>query len=245
MDQGIKAIWYDLPEEGRDQYFEWLHGTCLPEILRLPGILWAAHYRITGGGGEMDKICRVLARADVGKIGTGTQFLLLIGAGSPHVFFKPTHKEISLPSDPAAQEMTARRIGTRTAVFVEEARINGPEYDRIVPSGTPGPAIQMGSFRVRSVEEEFDLAAWYAQYRLPAMARMAGCIQTRKLLSVAGWAKHSVLYEFISLEARHENFQKHESRALDEKNWSNRILKYTIHAPGSPSVGTRIWPEES
>ncbi len=102
----------------------------------------------------------------------------------------------------------------------------------------------MGSFRVRSVEEEFDLAAWYAQYRFPAMARMAGCIRTRKLVSVAGWAKHSVLYEFTSLEARHENFQKHESRALDEKNWSNKIVKYTIHAPGSPSVGIRIWPEE-
>jgi hypothetical protein len=103
----------------------------------------------------------------------------------------------------------------------------------------------MGSFRIKSVEDEFDLAAWYAQYRLPAMARMPGCIQTRKLVSVAGWAKHSVMYEFISLEARHENFQKHESLALDGKGWTNRVIGYTIHAPGSPSVGTRIWPDES
>jgi hypothetical protein len=244
MDQGIKATWYDLPDEGRDQYFGWLHGAYLPEVLRLPGILWAAHYRITGGGQEMDKIRTTLVRSEPGEVGTGTQFLLLIGAGSPHVFFKPTPAEVSLREDSRVQEMTARRIGARTAVFTEEARINGPEYDRIVPSGTPGPAIQMGSFRIKSVEDEIDVAEWYAQYRLPAMARMPGCIQTRKLVSVAGWAKHSVLYEFTSLEARHENFQNHESLTLDEKTWTSRIVKKTIHAPGSPSVGPRIWPEE-
>ena len=107
MDQGIRAVWYDLPDDGRDQYFGWLHGALLPNVLRLPGILWAAHYRITGGGREMDKIRGILARPDVGEIGTGTQFLLLIGAGSPHVFFKPTPKEISLRDDPIAREMTA------------------------------------------------------------------------------------------------------------------------------------------
>jgi hypothetical protein len=100
----------------------------------------------------------------------------------------------------------------------------------------------MGSFRTRAVADEFDLAAWYAQYRLPAMARMPGCIATRKLLSVAGWAKHSVLYEFVSLEARQKYFHPHESLGLDKAVWTNKIINYTIHAPGSPSIGQRIWP---
>ena len=74
------------------------------------------------------------------------------------------------------------------------------------------------------------------------MARMPGSINTRKLVSVAGWAKHAVMYEFISLDARQEHFQNHESLAMDETVWTNKIINYTIHAPGSPSVGRRIWP---
>ena len=100
----------------------------------------------------------------------------------------------------------------------------------------------MGSFCTMELEKEWDLAAWYAQYRMPAMARMPGSINTRKLVSVAGWAKHAVMYEFISLDARQEHFQNHESLAMDETVWTNKIINYTIHAPGSPSVGHRIWP---
>jgi hypothetical protein len=50
------------------------------------------------------------------------------------------------------------------------------------------------------------------------------------------------MYEFISLDARQEHFQNHESLAMDETVWTNKIINYTIHAPGSPSVGRRIWP---
>ena len=138
--------------------------------------------------------------------------------------------------------MLARRIGSRTCVFCEEARINGPDYVRAAPGSTTGPAIQMGSFRTATINDEYDLAAWYAQYRLPAMSRMPGCIRTRKLISVAGWAKHSILYEFTSLEARREHFQNHESLGLDDQEWTSKIVGYTVHAPGSPSVGSRIWP---
>jgi hypothetical protein len=102
----------------------------------------------------------------------------------------------------------------------------------------------MGSFRVRTLEEEFDLGCWYAQYRLPYMAQMPGSVGTRKLLSVAGWAKHSILYEFTSLEARLKNFEEpHESLSADPKEWTGRVVRYTIHAPGSPFVGRRIWPQ--
>jgi hypothetical protein len=242
MDLGMRAIWYDLPDEGRNEYFDWLHGRYLPKVLNLPGRLWAAHYEITGGGREMNAIGSLLARAEMGETGTGTRYLLLIGAGSPHVFFKPVPEEIALESHPSTKEMEAKRIGARFAVFTEEGRVNGPEYDQKVPSGTSGPAIQMGSFRTKTIADEFDLAAWYAQYRFPAVARMPGCIQARKLVSVAGWAKHAVLYEFTSLESRQKNFQKHESLALDEKVWTNKIIRYTVHAPGSPSVGIRLWP---
>lgn len=243
MDLGIKAVWYDLPQEGREEYLSWLHGTYLPAVRQLPGRIWAAHYEISGGGAALfdDKKDR-MTRADAGEVGGGKDFLMLIGAGSPHAFFKPTSDESAIEEDPTTRKMKERWIGARPCVFAEEARINGPEYGRKVPSGVPGPAIQMGSFRTKTIADEYDLAAWYAQYRFPAMARMPGCIATRKLLTVAGWAKHAVMYEFTSLEARRENFHHHESLALDDKVWTSKIIKYTVHAPGSPSVGRRIWP---
>ena len=240
MDQGIRAVWYDLAEKSKDKYLSWLHDTYLPEVLQRPGIMWAAHYEVTGGGKKMDQISEILARAD-DAVPAGQYYVLLVGAGSPHVFFKPIYEEVDAVN-PDNLTMLANRINERICVFTEEARINGPEFDTRAPDTTPGPAIQMGSFRIRTLEEEANLAAWYAQYRLPAMTRMKGCIASRKLVSIMGWAKHSVMYEFTSLEDRHEHFQNHESLALDEGAWTNRIIKSTIHAPGSPSIGRRIWP---
>ena len=63
MDQGIRAVWYDLGEDDKDGYLDWLHSTYLPAVLQRPGIMWAAHYEITGGGANMDKIGDVLERA--------------------------------------------------------------------------------------------------------------------------------------------------------------------------------------
>jgi hypothetical protein len=41
---------------------------------------------------------------------------------------------------------------------------------------------------------------------------MSSSIGTRKLVSVSGWAKHGVLYEFTSLAARAKNFRAHEAK---------------------------------
>jgi len=250
MNEGLMATWYDLPDGGRDAYLDWLHTAYLPEVGMRPGYLWAAHYEITGGGAHMKKIAGQLARAD-GDVATGSQYVMLIGAASPHVFFSPSIFPLANPlaakhgeaADTTIREMFSKRIGARTNVFAEEARVNGPEIGAAAPGTTPGPAIQMGSFRAKSLEDELDLGAWYAQYRLPAMARMPGSIRSRKLVSVTGWAKHAVLYEFTSLEARRENFEDtHERLALEDEEWTNRVITYTQHAPGSPSVGRRIWP---
>ena len=73
---------------------------------------------------------------------------------------------------------------------------------------------------------------------------MPGSVGTRKLVSVAGWAKHSILYEFISAEAHWKYFidglDEYAGKNLD---WTVEVINSTIHAPGSPSVGHRLWPE--
>ena len=243
MDNGIWASWYDLPADGRDAHLAWLHEAYLPALTTHPGHAWVAHYEVVGGGADMAKLADRLARPEEDGVGQGAAYVQLVGAASPHVFF---HRDAPWRPDRQSAETSARlgqRTGVRSGVLVEEARVNGPAFDATVPGGTPALAIQLGNFRIRSAEEEFDLGGWYAQYRLPAMTRMPGVVATRKLAGLAGWAKHAILYEFTSLEARLEHFERpHEALALDENEWTGRIVRLTIHAPGSPSIGRRTWP---
>ena len=36
--------WYDLPEQGREDYLLWLHEADIPKLMKNPGFLWAGHY---------------------------------------------------------------------------------------------------------------------------------------------------------------------------------------------------------
>ena len=243
MDYGIWATWYDVSSNHQAEFLTWMHSEYLPSVKARPGYAWAAHYQSDGGGQAM-RLMRdtVIARPNE-EVGTGTEYLMIVGAHSPHVFLAPSIFQLEQEAPERVRHMLSLRQGLRTAIFCEEARVNGPATGERVPGTTSAPAIQMGSFRVRSVEEEFDLGCWYAQYRLPHMAQMTGCIGTRKLLSVAGWVKHAILYEFSSLQTRIEYFERpHESFALNPEEWTGRVARYTIHAPGSPMVAARIWP---
>lgn len=244
MDNGIWATWYDLPEDGREKYLDWLHGDYLPGLQAKPGIAWTAHYRSDGGGPDMQKVRDTFPETeDTRDLGTGTQFLMLVGAPEPATLLAPGVMKEQAALSGEARRMLDLREGVRPAIFSVFARTDGPDIDQRPPGTTPGPAIQMGSFRVGDLANQFDVGAWYAQYRLPHMARMKGCIATRVMVSVAGWAKYSVMYEFTSLQARMEGFElPHEALALDEKNWTGRVVRYTQHTPGSPTVGERIWP---
>ena len=122
--------------------------------MRRPGIAWAAHYQITGGGTKMQAIHDRLVHADDDGLGTGTQFLMLAGATSPHVFADPRIDAWENTLGEPAKGMLARRTGTRSNIFTQEEFVTGPEYG-VRPAGTtPGPAIQMGSFRTKTVEDE-------------------------------------------------------------------------------------------
>lgn len=244
MDRAIWATWYDLPSDGREEYLDWLHGEYLPSLQARPGIAWAAHYASDGGGEGMAQVRSMFPETVPNDdLGTGTQFVMLAGAPEPWTFLAPSIVEEQAALTGTARAMLDRRQGVRPCIFQVFAQVDGPEIAARTKGTTPAPAIQMGSFRATDLATEFDAGAWYAQYRLPAMARMTGCVATRVMVSVAGWAKFSVLYEFTSLEARMDNFEKpHEALALDEKEWSNRVIRRLHHAPGSPTVARRIWP---
>lgn len=238
MDHALWITWYDLPERGRDAYLAWLHGTHLPALAGRPGVLWAAHY---ASEPRPALTARKTPRRHPppGSIPAGHGYLLLVGGENVHAFADPTPGQLEVRLPEADRSMLALRTGATTNIMVEYARIEGPEAGAREPGDALSPCIQLGSYVFDGDEDE--LLAWYTQWRLPSMTTMPGCIAVRKLVSVAGWAKHGILHEFTSVAARNENFVDHEAKRHPEKAaWSEKVTGQVIHAPGSPNVARRL-----
>jgi hypothetical protein len=241
LDRGIWITWYNLPQQGRDEYLAWLHDAYIPKLLKRPGFLWAAHYAsdenvaISGAPGRLSNV-------KSSDVPAGDRYILLFGAGEAHVFANPTPHELHAQLAESDRKMLALRVGERSNIMAEEARVHGPDARRPEAEMALSPCIQLGSFNAGSYQDEDELAAWYAQWRLPCMQKMPGCVRVRKLVSVSGWAKHAILYEFVSAQARNEKFVDHESANPEMEAWTDRVVRKLVHAPGSPNLARRIWP---
>lgn len=239
-DKALWITWYDLPDQGRETYFAWLHDTYLPRVLDRSGVLWAAHYASEEQPIRTDKKTRPRRYPPADSVPQGHQFLLLVGGVDAHVFADPTPSQLHGALPAAEREMLGMRLGASMNVMIEQARIDGTEAAARQDGMALSPCIQLGSFIFDGDEDE--LLGWYAQWRLPSMTALPGCIGVRKLVSVAGWAKHAILHEFTSTASRNANFVNHEQKMHPEKAvWSERITGQVIHAPGSPNVATRTW----
>lgn len=235
--------WYDLPEAGREAHLAWLHQTYIPKVLRRPGVLWAAHY----ASEKLTLPARIKHTSE--PVPAGNDYILLLGAKSSHAFTRDAQSfangttpkfEASLSDDD--RKMLAARAGERVCLMTEEARVDGPEMKQHGGHMTPAPCIQLGSFRANTIEGEEELLAWYADWRMPALSKLPGCVGMRKMVSVFGWAKHGVMYEFVSLEARNEGMPAVARLYPEMEAWTNKFIPKLTHAPGSPNVARRIWP---
>jgi hypothetical protein len=242
MDLGLWATWYDVDPADEADFLDWTHGVYLPWLLQQPGMAWAAHYRNDGGGPTMERL-----RSDPHRRGgddvvpNGVGYLLLVGAASSYTFYSPHVLDLPMP-DGFKERLEARKRG-RTEFYAEEFRVDGNATDYRFVGSTSAPVVQFGLYNLRTVDGEMNLAKWYAQQRLPLMSRMGACVRTRKLISGVGWAKHAILYEFSSLEARlREHEEPHESQTLKPSAWTGQIADSVAYPPGSPFVGERIWP---
>lgn len=235
IDAGIYALWYDLAPDTRDEYLDWLHGTYLPAVLQRPGYLWAAHVEnVTSAEREARSAARLTRTSDA-SVPEGFEYLLLYGAVNAHVFADPSPAELLATADANTREMLSRQLGARECIFVEVTRVDGPEAATRRPGITPGPIIQLGTFNINALENETEMGTWYARSRLPLVQTPAGSVGARKLVTISGWAKHGILYEFSSFEAA-------ESGLVDTTEWSRRVVDSLVHAPHSPTLGRRIWP---
>lgn len=233
LDRGLWVSWYDLPEAGRSEHLAWLHGTYIPALLKRPGYLWAAHYAAIP-----DATAARVQHTDDRSVPTGNAYVLVIGGEHSNVFGQPAPSELHAELPEAGRKMIAMRIGERTNIFAEGARVEGPGAKDYKGGMTLAPCIQFGTYNI-DYRKEVDILAWYSQLQMPSMTEVPGCIRTRKLASVSGWAKMGILYEFGSVELRSQHFGNR--RGATGHRWAGAV-KELVHAPGSPTVARRIWP---
>jgi hypothetical protein len=238
-DRGLWITWYDLPMDARDDYFTWLHGTYLPGLLKRPGYLWAAHYASQDleGGEENAKRYKHVDDPNVGK---GYRYMLLIAATDANVFGDPVPSVLHAALPDEGKRMLTLRRGERMNIFTETGRREGRALTAYKEGMTGAPCIQVGSFDCPTEFEE-EMHAGYVLERLPKMCATPSCLRTRKLNSVAGWAKHGILYEFASKEGFDRDYAPAVASSPLGLN-GHSVVPNLTHAPNGPNSALRIWP---
>ena len=243
MGEVIKAEWFDLDQETKDDTLRWLHEEHLPRVQASSGVGWVGHYACVAFPAK-----KFIAGAPERKettdttVPTGHQNVVLTAALSAEVFFG---KKNSLDALAAAHfEGLSALQNYRSAVFLEEQVINSPEQ-RAAPYGMgPPPAMQLGHYNTDTPDDDWELARWYRNERFSRVSVTPGMVRGRKLLSIAGWAKHGVLWEFTDLPDGDYSFEHRFVAADRDENWQGRhVLEYVTHCYGSPSTGRLVWPQ--
>lgn len=245
MSEVIKAEWFDLADENKASIWDWLHGEYFPALQAAQGVAWVGHYDIVEQPDRpyIEGAPQKRSTEDP-NVPTGWQNVVLTAAVSSEVFFGPNN-----PVD-ALAETHAEKLGVREnfreAVFIEEQVINSPEQ-RTLPYGMgPPPAMQLGNYNANTPEDEFELARWYRSERFPRVSISKGMIRGRKMLSIAGWPKHGVLWEFTDLPEGEFTFEPRFIEADRGEEWSGRhVLEYVTHSHQGPHCGRRVWPASS
>ncbi len=237
----LRAEWYDLPADCSQDFITWLHDIYLPQLITQQGVIWTGHYRIkektdlTPVSGGLRRI-----ETDDPDVPKGSQYLL-VTAGETSDLFLGLDTPVVAQENVAAERLAVRQ-GYRQAIFIEEMRVDGLDANGDWTVSAP-PAIQLGNFNVKNPDDEFELARFYRLVRLPEVAMTLGSIGARKLVSLAGWPKHGILYAFSSIDPGEQVF---EARMLANRKPSpvklRPVLEYVVHAPNAPHAGSRIWP---
>lgn len=242
MDKSIWINWYNLPGGDRDGYLAWMHGTYMPKVLSNPGVLWAAHYAV-----EKKPTAPHIRPTTDKAVPDGNDYILLFGGESSHVFSRDAasfvggtvNRFVAQQSD-TDKKMLAMRSGVRVSIMTEEARVHGPDNGKREGLRSPAPCIQLGSFNGPTPEIEEELLAWYADWRMRSLSRLPGCVAMRKMVSTVGWAKHGVMYEFLSLDARNVGMAEMARLYPEMEAWTHACVPKLVHAPGSPHIAQRI-----
>jgi hypothetical protein len=243
MSEVIKAEWFDLEDATRAGTLDWLHQTYLPAVRAASGVGWVGHYETvkTPSKRYIEGAPEKVETTDP-TIPVGSQNVVLTAGLSTEVFFGQNNDLDQLAAD-HAEGLSALK-NYRSAVYIEEQVINSPEQ-RASPYGMgPPPAMQIGHYNTNTPEDDIELARWYRSERFSRVSVTPGMVRGRKMLSVSGWAKHGVLWEFTDLPEGDYSFEHRFVAAARDDEWSGRhVLDYVTHCYGSPNAGRLIWPK--
>jgi hypothetical protein len=245
-DRAYWISWFNLPDTGDEQrqaFFDWAYESYVPKVLKRDRVLWGALYASEakgsftplGGGG------RISHKKNPRGVPIGDRYILMFGASDVYALANLLPDAFHAKLTKTDQKMLALRTHERHNFMLEEGRIEGPGLAKNDPPLAPAPAIQLGSFNPGAWADEEEMAVWYARWRLPSLTKVKGCVRVRKLVSVAGWAKHACFYEFTSLQAREQHFVHYEKPNKKMVKWSTDVVRDTVHAPGSANVASRIF----
>jgi hypothetical protein len=139
----------------------------------------------------------------------------------------------------AALDLDARLQAPAATVIVRGIYREVVAVAGTTPADGFGPAIQLGTFAMRSAADEWAVTQWYRTRRLPSFSTSPGSIRARRFVSACGGpAKLAVLYEFTSLEDRVAHFEPLE--LVDHDEARPTAAARTVHAPMSPSIGAAL-----
>ena len=245
MSEIFRVEWFDIRNENRNRLYKWLHEFFLKYLQSQSGINWVAHYEIVPHP-QTPYIKNAPPKKEIKhkNIPPGRENLIITSANSAYVFFGPQNELNNI--EKKYESNLSMRDNYRSAVFIEEESINGPEQNK-KPLGLGGPpAMQFGSYNVDTINDDVELANWYRGERFPRLAVTRGMIRGRKLLSITGWAKHGVFWEFAEMEENEYSFEHRFIEADRGEDWNGRhVLEYVTHSPGSPHAGKRVWPKRT
>lgn len=239
IENGYFIHWYNIDQENEHNYLNWLHNSYIPKRLMDKRIRWCCHYRSFNDvkhPGESGRLSH-----DKSSIPNGDRFILIFGADEPSVFVDPTIGEIHEQLSMNDKSMLSYRKGERYNIMTLESHGEGAVSKTKNTIGL-ADCIQLGNFNSGSYLDEDELSQWYVKWRIPSMKKLQGCLGVRKLISISGWAKHAILYEWSSAEHRNNNFLEHESYNPKMEAWTDRVVRKLVHAPGSPNLAEKIWP---
>ena len=243
MGEVLRAEWFDLQKNTRDETWKWLHELYLPTMRSAEGVSWVGHYDIIEQpnrpyieGAPLKKTTDDLT------VPKGWENVILTAASSPEVYFGPKNPIDRLETEHAS--MLSARLNYRTAVFIEEQVINSPEQHTLPYGMGPPPAMQLGNYNCDTSEDEIELAKWYRAERFPRVSVARGMIRGRKLLSISGWPKHGVLWEVTDLPEGDFSVEARFVEADRDDEWYGRhVLEYVTHSFQGPHCGRRVWPK--
>ena len=110
MSSGIYATWYELEEESKSEFLDWMHNSYIPQELTRPGYLWAAHYELGYVGEAVQKVVDTLIYDKSSALGSGRGFLILFGGLSAYTFFDPNPNQKEEQQDEKTENVTEELI---------------------------------------------------------------------------------------------------------------------------------------